>query len=123
MPKLARRPERPQTETDVLREVRAALATFKTDVVFWRNNTGSLQDATGRYVTYGLCEGSADLVGIVRGRFVALEVKRPGGTTSKQRREDQAAWGNIVRAAGGVYEIVTSAEEAEAVVWKLWSLL
>lgn len=88
----------------------------------WRNNVGKLPDANGRVVSYGLAVGSADLIGIVRvsaavtdacyGRFLALEVKRPG----KLPTDDQRRWLAVVANMGAVAAVVHSADEALAVV-------
>lgn len=56
----------------------------------------------------GLGAGSADIVGIVSGRFFALEVKIPGGVIS----EDQEVWLVEIRQLGGYAAVVTSVEEA-----------
>lgn len=52
--------------------------------------------------------GRPDLVACVQGRFVALELKRPGGrpTPLQLRRLDE------VRAAGGIAAVVHSVEDA-----------
>ncbi len=125
MPTITRTPKR-RVESTVLGEIRAWAGT-QPDVTLWRNNTGKLKDATGRWVTFGLAEGSADLVGILRchvhpipfrgvpcevGRFLALEVKRPG----ERARPEQEAWLALVRGMGGVAGVVTSVAEAEALL-------
>ena len=138
MPKIERTPRR-RVESTILAEIRAWAGT-QPDLVLWRNNTGSLQDATGRWVQFGLCEGSADLVGCltiaagpsyaavqaaidedrrlvterVVARFLAVEVKRPGEKPSAA----QAAWLDVVRRAGGIAGVVTGVEEAEMLVMK-----
>jgi hypothetical protein len=57
----------------------------------WRNNVGALRDERGRLVTYGLCKGSSDLIGLRQvligpehlghtlAVFTALEVKAARG--------------------------------------------
>jgi hypothetical protein len=109
----------------VVAEVRTELA--RLGIVNWRNNVGQLQDATGRYVRYGLCEGSADLIACVPvgpcvcgctacsreiGRFVGIEVKGPRTATSSE----QYAWQAIVRQHGGIVEIVHDASEIARVL-------
>lgn len=86
----------------------------------FRNNVGTLQNLRGEYVTYGLCEGSSDLVGWVSievtpemlGKkiavFVACEVKQPG----KKPTDKQAAFLSAIRSAGGIAVVATSVEEA-----------
>lgn len=60
--------------------------------------------------------GVPDIVGLYRGRFVALEVKRPqlGRASEMQMHTIE-----LIRAAGGVAEIVTSREEARAIIERL----
>lgn len=92
-------------------------------VTLWRNNVGVLLDATGRPVRYGLANESkaqnerlksADLIGWrtvtvtpdMVGRTVAVflsrEVKPDGWKyTGTGREEAQAAWRDLVLAAGG----------------------
>lgn len=97
------------TETQISTAVREALlATGK--VLLWRSNTGRLQDRTGRWITYGLGVGGADLVGILRGsgRFVAWEVKTPTGKLSPE----QKAWHYAVANAGGAVFVARSVDEA-----------
>lgn len=80
-------------------------------LTLWRNNTGAMVDARGQLVRYGQ-PGSADLLGLVApdGRFVAIEVKRPGG----RQTELQRSWQAMVERHGGVYVVVTSVEQAVA---------
>lgn len=57
--------------------IREALG-YEPRLVVWRNSIGLFHAHGGGRVWAGLPRGSADLVGVVDGRFVALEVKRPG---------------------------------------------
>ena len=83
-----------------------------------RNNTGSLPDRFGRYVTYGLGRGSADLICFVapHGRCLALEVKKVGLRATK----DQAAWHEGVRSVGVTVAVVTTVDEACAVALAMY---
>ena len=56
----------------------------------------------------GLCEGSADIIGLCRGRFVALEVKTPGVTTPQVQKN----FIRMVREQGGIAGVVRSVEDA-----------
>jgi hypothetical protein len=164
MPKVEREPKRTDLEAHVQAEVRAALSAMP-DVTVWRNNVGTIwasPDEIARWgippglvsrvsagiqkkwrsLKYGLCEGSADLVGFVRvladgltmgqygqysavarvrvPRFLALEVKRPGAHPTPE----QVAWLEYVRRQGGVAGVVHSAAEAvdlieEARAWRI----
>ena len=95
------------SETALSRAIREAIA-YLPGVLVWRNNTGKLQDRNGRWVTFGIGVGSADLIGLVDGRFFALEVKLPGQEPTKE----QTAWHEVVRAHGGFVRVVRGVEEA-----------
>lgn len=89
-------------EVEIQRQILQRLALVP-EASFMRNSI----DSRGKYKR-GLGEGSADIIGVVRGRFVALEVKRPG----ERQRPAQLEWASKVILAGGVYSLVTSVEEA-----------
>lgn len=98
-------------------------------VTLWRNNVGVLTDERGRPVRYGLANDSAALnariksadligwrstvitpahVGQTLAVFASLEVKRPGWRyTGTEREVAQAAWRDMVRAAGGLADFTT----------------
>ena len=87
----------------------------------------------GGAVRYGLCKGSADLIGFVsrpgRGlcsrsadhcccsandadlvaQFLSIEVKRPGCKPTIQ----QLAWGRMVTEMGGIHIVATSVADVE----------
>ena len=78
------------------------------NVLAWRNNTGALRGVNGRFVRFGLV-GSPDILACVNGRFVGLECKTARGKQSQAQMVFAAA----LSAAGGVYAVVRSAEEAK----------
>ena len=111
-----------RSEAAVQADIRLA-ASRRGDLVLWRNNSGAYQNDQGQWVRYGLNNESAqqnkrmksaDLIGIHRpsGRFVSIEVKRPGWKHSDASERDraQAAWAATVAAMGGVALRVTSAQ-------------
>ena len=111
-----------RSEAAVQADIRLA-ASQRGDLVLWRNNSGAYQNDQGQWVRYGLNNESAqqnkrmksaDLIGIHRpsGRFVSIEVKRPGWKHSDASERDraQAAWAATVVAMGGVALRVTSAQ-------------
>jgi len=69
--------------------------------------------ARGAHVikTYGgpYRRGLPDLIGVYRGRALALEVKRPGGKPTKLQEYELGRWA----AAGAVAGVVTSVEDAK----------
>lgn len=77
-----------------------------------RNNVGMLPDRNGRMVRYGLGTGSSDLIGWdSSGRFLAIEVKRPG----QRATADQSLFLAAVRTAGGLAGVAHSVTEARAI--------
>lgn len=83
---------------------------FHGRAVFWRNNCGF--NAVAK-VKYGLCNGSADLIGCVAGIFVAIETKKPGG---KVHEPDQKLFKAVVESHGVVYALVDNVEDGCRVV-------
>jgi hypothetical protein len=60
------------------------------------------------HIVYGLGKGSPDLVGVVDGRAVGLELKAPDGTLQPH----QATWHVAARRRGMFVAVVRSADEA-----------
>ena len=103
---------------------RIRLACSRGRVRLWRNNTGRLRDERGQLVTFGLCPGSADLIGYrsvtitadmvgqTLAVFAAVEVKTPTGRPTPE----QTAFLEHVTAAGGLAGIARSVEEARQIL-------
>lgn len=96
-------------------------------IALWRNNSGSLKDARGRFVRFDLGNiskqsneqfKSSDLIGIgPDGCFVAVEVKKPdwkpGATTAKALTEAaQQRFIDMVTSSGGIGFFASSVELA-----------
>jgi hypothetical protein len=106
------------SEQRIQQEIRLAISHGDTKV--FRNNTGTLKDANGRPVQFGLCKGSADLIGwrtitvtpeMVGSQvavFLSIEVKTPTGRV----KPEQQQWLNAVQAAGGIAGVARSVEDA-----------
>jgi len=106
------------TEQQIQQEIRIACGTGNTRL--FRNNTGTLRDQDGRPVQFGLCKGSADLIGWKRvtitpemvgqqvAVFTSIEVKTPTGRI----RPEQQQWLDAVQAAGGIAGVARSVEDA-----------
>jgi len=100
---------------------RIRLACGRGAVRLWRNNTGAVVDQQGRFVRFGLCKGSSDLIGLRSleitpemvgqrvAQFVALEVKTAQGVLSPEQR----AFLRLVQQLGGMAAACRSVEEAE----------
>jgi hypothetical protein len=110
------------SEQQIQQHIRIACSTGQTRL--FRNNTGTLRDQHGRPVSFGLCKGSADLIGYrtititpdMVGQqvavFLSIEVKTPTGRI----RPEQQAWLETVQAAGGIAGVARSVEDALRIV-------
>jgi penicillin-binding protein-related factor A (putative recombinase) len=60
------------------------------NVFHWRNNTGcaTYQSKNGKksFVRFGQ-PGMSDILGIYKGKFLAIEVKRPGGKVTELQKK------------------------------------
>jgi len=95
----------------------------------FRNNTGTLKDANGRPVQFGLCKGSADLIGWTTRTvtqdmvgtqvavFTSIEVKTPTG----RLRPEQRQWLDAVQAAGGVAGVARSVADAQQLLTRVYN--
>ncbi len=103
---------KPSVEREKGIEIRIRVALAAAGVMVMKHHV----DNRGHKRT-GLGLGVADLICIVppMGRFVAIEVKRPGYTPSDVR-PDQRRWLAIVERFGAISGIATTVEEALAIV-------
>lgn len=110
------------SEQRIQQEIRIACS--HGDTRLFRNNTGTLRDQNGRPVQFGLCKGSADLIGWKRvtvteemvgtavAVFASIEVK----TATGRLRPEQQQWLDAVQAAGGIAGVARSVEDALRIV-------
>lgn len=110
------------TEQQIQQQIRIACSNGP--VRLFRNNTGTLRDQHGRPVQFGLCKGSADLIGYrtvtvtpeMVGQqvavFTSIEVKAAAG----RLRPEQKQWLDVVAAAGGIAGVARSVEDALRIV-------
>lgn len=95
------------SESLVLTQILAYLET-RHDLLFWRNNTGSVRKGR-RIIKFGY-RGSADILAVQAptGRLIGIECKRSdGGVVSGS----QIRWGDDLTRHGGVYLVARSVEE------------
>lgn len=110
-----------ESESSIQRRIQMALS--QAGCIIWRNESsgaymGKVIHKAGdqvtlgkaRFLPAGLCEGSADLIGIApgTGRFLAVEVKAARGRTSPEQDKFLLA----VNKSGGIGFVARSAEEA-----------
>lgn len=108
-------------ETKLMRLILVALTGHR--CIAWRNETSGayvgkvihkdariVTLANAQLMTFGLCVGSADIIGIHKptGRFLAIEVKTKTGKPTKE----QLNFLEQVRNAGGIAGIARSVEDA-----------
>ena len=110
------------SEQHIQQRIRIACSRGSTRL--WRNNTGAMRDERGQLVRFGLCPGSADLIGYrsititpeMVGQtvavFAAVEVKALTGRPTAQ----QTAFLEHVIAAGGLAGIARSVEDADRIL-------
>jgi len=110
------------SEQEIQQHIRLQLG--RGPVRLWRNNCGSLLDQRGQMVTYGLCKGSSDLIGlrqVVIGPehlgqalavFSAIEVKGPRGRATAE----QLAFIAAVQRLGGLAGVARSVEDANSIL-------
>jgi hypothetical protein len=110
------------SEQTIQQQIRIACSNG--DTRLFRNNTGTLRDQHGRPVQFGLCKGSADLIGWKRvtvtpdmvgqqvAVFLSIEVKTPTGRI----RPEQQQWLDTVQAAGGIAGVARSVDDALRIV-------
>lgn len=77
--------------------------------MFWRNNSGVGKTDYGARISFG-CPGSGDILGVFKGRPIAIEVKTETGRQSQAQKTWQQSW----EACGGIYILARSPGE----VWE-----
>ncbi len=80
----------------------------KAQIMHWRNNSGTLRKGR-HWITYG-CVGSPDIICVIAGRFVGVEVK----DAKKKQEPEQVKFQARLEAAGGRYLLVRSVDELRA---------
>jgi hypothetical protein len=110
-------------ELEIQKNVRLALS--KAGCTNFRNNVGSAKTFDGRFIRFGLCPGSHDLIGWTEkiitpdmvGKkvaiFTSVETKRP---FVGRKSVEQINFHNRVTMAGGISGFATSAAEAIALI-------
>jgi hypothetical protein len=110
------KPPVPESERNVEIQVRVALAAA--GVMVMKHSVEPCRECGSRPGSrQGLGIGCSDLICIVppHGRFLGIEMKRPGYSPSMVK-EHQRRWLAVVRRFGGVTGVASSVEEAMALV-------
>ena len=110
--------DRTSAHSALVAEIRLALGGVEYgDLALWLSPNGdavrwSARTASVTHAHLGLPVGSADLIGICRGRFVSLEVKTGKAVPSAEQKR----WGVMVQGYGGFHAVVHSVAEALAAI-------
>lgn len=101
-----------RTEADIMREIQ--LAASKDGHRLMRNNCGQTVTENGNIIRFGVGNpGGSDLIGWTStGKFLAIEVKRPGKNPTKEQRNFLDA----VTKAGGVAGVARSVGDAVEII-------
>lgn len=135
MIKLEPRAPRKTTETDLVYQFVVAIMRVR-GVRAARNNVGSIRDKRGIPVTFGLGDGSPDIVGVITFGGVesshvglvklppialafGIEVKRPRELGGKAPSPNQRGWHHVARRRGFPVGVARTEEEAVAYVREL----
>lgn len=112
-------------EPDLMRAIMVAMS--ENGCTAWRNNVGTAHQgrtihkagaqvtlADSRMIAFGLCVGSADIIGIRHsdGRFIAIEVKTGKGKTTTE--QDRFIF--HVQHCGGIAGVARSVDDAIKIV-------
>lgn len=109
-------------EKDIQREICEYLD--EKGIFFWRSNNVPVFSRSGdgkmrfRSLPKHTPRGLPDIICLVKGKFIGLEVKRPD-SPSKTGNEFQIQFGSRIISNGGVYAIVFSLEDVKAIpeIW------
>lgn len=93
-----------ERESDLKRDIVAFLELNK--IFCWKNHTSGIR---GRKLGNNDGKGSADILGIYHGKFLAIEVKLPGGRVSVEQR----LFLQLVKDHGGIAILAKSLEDVQ----------
>ena len=101
---------KPTREQDIQRTILQYL--HLRGILAWRNNSGAMRAITptgkSRLVRFNTATGSSDIFAVLPGgRFLSIEVKRPGNKPTAR----QADWLATVTAHGGLAIVATCVED------------
>jgi hypothetical protein len=78
-------------------------------VFHYRNNSGAFKRDDGHFYRFGAA-GSPDIICVIKGQYVGIEVKAPKGKQSEHQKEFQRQ----LEEAGGKYLLAYSLEDVVA---------
>ena len=101
-------------ESDLTNRIRLHLADKFPGLISWRNSIG-FDSRTKVY--YGIGgRGGSDIILLYRGKFGAIEVKKPGAVTEPERLSNQSNFLRVIKEGGGFAGFASSVEDAEMII-------
>jgi hypothetical protein len=91
-------------ESDIQRQILEYLALKR--IFHYRNNSSAFKDSNNHFYRFGAL-GSPDIICVIDGQYVGIEVKAPKGKQSDHQKEFQRK----LEAAGGKYILAYSLDE------------
>jgi hypothetical protein len=91
-------------ESDVQRQILYYLALK--GIFHYRNNSGGFMDSNKHFYRFGAL-GSPDIICVINGQYVGIEVKAPKG----KLRDSQVEFQKNLEAAGGRYVLAYSLDD------------
>lgn len=88
-------------ESDIQRSILDWLAYQR--IFHYRNNSGGFKDTSQHFYRFG-ATGSPDIVCVIEGKFIGIEVKASNGRQSDAQKDFQQR----LEAAGGLYVLARS---------------
>ena len=113
------------SESEVQQRIQIEMVKYGCQLM--RNNSGGFKDETGRTVFFGLGNTSkqrndliksSDLIGIMNGRFVAIEVKKEGWKFNPNDRREvaQLAFIDWIKSNNGLAGFAASVDDALKII-------
>lgn len=93
----------------IRRTTQQSSITSPSERLHYRNNSGGFRDTNRHFYRFGAI-GSPDIVCVINGQSVGIEVKGPGGKQSDHQKQFQER----LEAAGGRYILARSLDEVIA---------
>lgn len=72
----------------------------------YRQNSGAFKTESGGFYKMGVV-GAPDIVAVIKGRYIALEVKDAKGVQNDNQKRFQSS----IEASGGIYRVIRSLDE------------
>lgn len=96
----------PTNEKDIQKSILEFLAIK--GIFAYRQNSGGFMDKQKHYYRFASIDGLPDIVAIIGGRYVGIEVKKPGGKV----RASQVIVKKLIEGSDGIYWLFDSLDEA-----------